>query len=212
MAQQKYIISHYTNHRTRDQVVVRGYDLQLPEDFEPHAGDGEVESFSLMSCSVSGHSGPTLTPLAPPQCRSIYSTIHGVFGYGNRWWVLDQCNLLMQMARGLSWGDEPCWVCLAFAKIAHAYGDTWTICYFQWTARCKVCDLCTQKRIAICMRDCDVFQFLHGGGAISPLTGADRRVRTALGEKEDVRASASARRPGSGRSPGVRRLSPLLMK
>eukprot|EP00913_Durusdinium_trenchii_P000569 g525.t1 len=25
------------------------YDLQLPEDFEPHAGDGEVESFSLMS-------------------------------------------------------------------------------------------------------------------------------------------------------------------
>ena len=27
---------------------VPGYDLLLPEDFEPSAGDGEVESFHLM--------------------------------------------------------------------------------------------------------------------------------------------------------------------
>ena len=27
---------------------LRGYELMLPEDFEPTAGDGEVESFQLM--------------------------------------------------------------------------------------------------------------------------------------------------------------------
>jgi hypothetical protein len=50
-----------------------GYDLVLPEEFEPIAGDGEVESFHLM--------GPALG--APRARKGSFRTI---FSWDNQQW------------------------------------------------------------------------------------------------------------------------------